>query len=105
MKLYLKSISLEDKDQDIKKNFLLPKKFQLLIQSNNRESDNCLTYSSLFISNKNENITNIEIKEADILASFDSLTRIYIFSMYYFGIYQDIQYSEKNNKKLKLSRA
>ena len=96
MKLNIKNITLIDKEQDIKKNYLLPKEFQLLIKNNNQDI-NCITYSNLYIHEKNENITNIEINNIDILSSFNSLTRIYIFSMYYLGKYQDIQSNEKNN--------
>ena len=67
MKLDLKNISLSDKEQDIKKNFLLPKEFRLLIKNNN-ESINCISYSNLYINNKNENLTNIEINNIDILS-------------------------------------
>ena len=99
MKLNLKSITLIDKEQDIKKNYLLPKEFQLLIKNNNQDI-NCITYSNLYISEKNENITNIEMNNIDIVSSFNSLTRIYIFSMYYLGKYQDIQYNDNNNKNI-----
>ena len=98
MKLDIKRISLVDKEQDIKKKYLLPKEFQLLIKNDN-ENINCITYSNLYVNKKNENITNIDINNVDILASFDSLTRIYIFSMYYYGQYIDIQYSESTNEK------
>ena len=97
MKIYLKDISLLNKEQDHKKNFLLPKEFQLLIK-NDEENINCINYSSLYMKDKNEYITNIEINNLDILSSFDSLTRIYTFAMYYFGRYQDIQYAEKGEK-------
>ena len=96
MKLDIKSISLLDKEQDIKKNFLLPKEYQHLIKDNN-ENNNCISYSNLYINNKNENITNIEINKIDVLASFNSLTRIYIFSMFYFSRYQDTQYTENTH--------
>ena len=104
MKLNLKSITLIDKEQDIKKNYLLPKEFQLLIKNNN-QNINCITYSNLYINEKNENISNIEINNIDILSSFNSLTRIYIFSMYYLGKYQDIQYNEANNKNINVYKA
>ena len=97
MKLNLKSIELTDKEQDIKKIYLLPKEFQLLIKNNNQDI-NCISYSNLYVYEKNENNTNIEINNIDILSSFNSLTRKYIFSMYYLGKYQDIQYNEKNSK-------
>ena len=100
MKIYLKDISLLNKEQDIKKNYILPKEFQLLIK-NDEENINCLNYSSLYMNNKNEYITNIEMNNLDILSSFDSLTRIYTFSMYYYGRYQDIQYTEPNREEIK----
>ena len=102
LKLNLKDISLINKEQDIKKNFLLPKEFQLLMK-NEDETINCISYSSLYIKNINENITNIEINNIDILSSFETLTRLYTFSMYYFGKYQDIQYDEQNNKNINVT--
>lgn len=73
MKLVIKSMSFLDKEQDIKKNFLLPKEYQNLIKDNNDNND-CITYCNLYINNKNENNTNIQINDIDALASFDSLT-------------------------------
>ena len=100
MKLYLKDISLLNPEKDEKKNFLLPKEFQLLIK-NDEENINCINYSNLYKKYTNEYITNIEINNLDILISFDSLTRIYTFAMYYLGKYQDIyyDYSNKDMKK------
>ena len=100
MKLSLKDISLLNPEKDENKNFLLPKEFQLLIK-NDEENINCINYSNLYKKNLNEYVTNIEINNLDILSSFDSLTRIYTFAMYYFGKYQDIyyDYGNKNMKK------
>ena len=95
MKLYLKDISLLNPEKDEKKNFLLPKEFQLLIK-NDEENINCITYSSLYKKYNNEYNTNIEINNLDILISFEALTRIYTFAMYYFGKYQDIYYDHSN---------
>ena len=100
MKLSLKDISLLNPEKDENKNFLLPKEFQLLIK-NDEENIDCINYSNLYKKNLNEYVTNIEINNLDILSSFDSLTRIYTFAMYYFGKYQDIyyDYGNKNMKK------
>ena len=103
MTLELKNITVIDKEQDIKKNFLLAKEFRVLIKNDN-ENINCISYSNLYINDKKENVTNIEVNNMDIISSFDSLARIYSFSMYYLGIYQNIQYEENNNKKLNISR-
>ena len=100
MKIYLKDISLLNKDQDYKNNYLLSKEFQLLIKTD-EEKVNCINYSSLYKKNTNEYLTNIEINNIDILISFDSLTSIYIFAMYYYGRYQDIQYSNDNKEEIK----
>ena len=43
LKLNLKDISLINKEEDIKKNFLLPKEFQLLMK-NEDETINCIFY-------------------------------------------------------------
>ena len=100
MKIYLKNIILFDKEQDYKKNFILPKEFQLLIKSNEENNNiNCIQYSSLYKKNKNEYLTNIEINNVNILSSFDTLTSIYTFFMYYYQKYQLIYYDEKINKK------
>ena len=80
----------------------MAKEYQLLIKNNN-DNISCITYSNLYINGKNENITNIDINNIDVLASFDSLTRIYSFSMYYFGKYQEIQYSDNNSNTKNLN--
>ena len=100
MKIYLKDILLLNTERDIKKNLILPREFQVLMK-NNKENINCMIYSSLYIKTKNEYITNIEMNNLNVLTSFDTLARMYVFSMHYYGRYLDIQYVEKKDKNRK----
>ena len=102
MKIYLKGISLVNEEKDIDKNVILPKEFQLLME-NDDPNINCIIYSSIYKKNINEYITNIDINNLGILISFDTITRIYIFFMYYYYKYQDIQNDTKNYTEAKKS--
>ena len=91
MKVSMKNLSVYDKEKSINDKYLVIKEYQTLIQHNNKiqnvENEDIFSYTNIYINNLKENISEIKFNNIDIIITFDSLARIYIFSMYYYKIF------------------
>ena len=109
MKLNMKNLKLYDKEKNINKDFSLIKEYQTLIKHNsknlNDDKENMFSYSMIYINELKESLCELKLCNIDIIITFDSITRIYIFSMYYYKIfyenylnaYSHIEFDTKNN--------
>ena len=109
MKLNMKNLKLYDKEKNINKDYSLIKEYQTLIKHNsknlNDDKENMFSYSMIYINELKESICELTLCNIDIIITFDSITRIYIFSMYYYKIfyenylnaYSHIEFDTKNN--------
>ena len=106
MKLTMKNLKLYDKEKNINKQYIVIKEYQTLIKNNSKflksNEENLFSYSNIYINNLKENKSEIKFCNIDILITFDSLKRIYTFSMYYYKIFYENYlnvYSNTNKKK------
>ena len=109
MKINMKNLKLYDKEKNINKKNILIKEYQTLIKCKNKDlkddKENMFSYSMIYINELKESICELKLCNIDIIITFDSLTRIYIFSMYYYKMfyenylnaYSNIEIDTKNN--------
>ena len=102
MKVSMKNITVYDKEKSINDEYLVIKEYQTLIQHNNKnknvKNEDIFSYMNIYINNLKENISEIKFSNIDIIMTFDSLTRIYIFSMYYYKIFYENYLNTNKNK-------
>ena len=92
MKIAMRNLKLFDKEKNINKQFIVLKEYQTLIKENQiikNNNDNMFSYSNIYIDNLKENKIEIKFSNIDIIITFDSLTRIYTFSMYYYKMFYE----------------
>ena len=107
MKVSMKNLSVFDKEKSINDEYIVIKEYQTLIHHNNKnqnaKNEDIFSYTNIYINNLKENISEIEFSNIDIIMTFDSLTRIYIFSMYYYKIFYENYLNSNSNQNKKLS--
>ena len=93
MKLTMKDLKLYDKEKHINKEYILIEEFQTLIKNKpnlKTKNEDMFSYSNIYIDSLKENKSELKLCNIDIIITFDSLTRIYIFSMYYYKMFYEI---------------
>ena len=103
MKIDMKNLKLYDKEKNINKEYIVIKEYQTLIKNNKRDlkanEKKMFSYSCIYIDSLKESKIEIKLCNIEILITIDSLTRIYIFSMYYYKMFYENYlnaYSKKN---------
>ena len=108
MKISIKILKLIDKEKGINNKYLLKDEYQTLIERKNIiENSEMLSYSSIYINKLKESQTELKVFNTNFILSFDTLTEIYLFSMYYYNIFKsnyldsgfyNVQNLKKKNK-------
>ena len=100
MKISLKNLILYDKEKNINNEYILIKEYRTLIKNNKNlnNNDNMFTYSNIYNDSLKENKSELKLCSIDIIITVDSLTRIYIFSMYYYKMFYE-NYLNTNQPK------
>ena len=87
VKVIAYNTSLYDNEVDENGSFLIPEFFRCLIEKNktkdNENDDTFIEYKYLYFQNLDEAEMTIKLNDLSVVASFDSLLRLYQFSMYY----------------------
>ena len=105
MKINMRNLKLFDKEKDINNEYLVIKEYQNIIKNNKNDKntkEDMFSYSNIYIDNLKENISEMKLCNIDIIITFDSLTRMYVFSMYYYKIFYEnyLNSNTQNNQKL-----
>ena len=99
MKIGIKKLKLIDKEIDINKKYINLKEYQTLIDIKHKDNNNeMFSYIYIHIEQFKENQSEININNTNLILSFDVLTRIYSFLIYYYNIFYE-NYLNVNNKK------
>ena len=118
MKISVESLKLFDKEKDIKlfelnknysykkfininKRYKSIKEYQTLIKKKNIKNNiNMFSYLNIYNDISKENKTELNLNNINYIVTFDALTRIYTFSMYYYNIfYENYINSNTEHKK------
>ena len=90
MKLNIKSLKLLDKEKDVNRNPLSMKEYQTLIENKDKENNSDMfSYSMIYVDKLKRSNIEMNINNTNLIVTFDVITRIYIFSMYFFNIFYE----------------
>ena len=118
VRVFVKNIALYDYDKDEKKNYIINKYYQCIIESaheneegilikkdayGDEENVSFIKYQLLIIGNELNNIINID--DLHILVSLETLLHMYQFSMYYVNIYLDTVKDAEIIKNIELEKS
>ena len=90
MKLNIKSLKLLDKEKDVNRNPLSMKEYQTLIENKDKDNNSDMfSYSMIYVDKLKRSNIEMNINNTNLIVTFDVITRIYIFSMYFFNIFYE----------------
>ena len=98
MKISIRRLILYDKEKDINKTYISKRDYQTLLDCKEINIKNDMfSYSNIYINGNQENKSEINLLNFNFIVSFEVLTRIYSFLIYYYNIFYE-NYLNTNQK-------
>ena len=103
MKISVERLKLFDKEKDINQKYKSIKEYQTLIEKKKKNiinNNDMFSYLNIYNDISKENKIELNLNNTSLIVTFDVLTRIYTFSMYYYNIFYE-NYLNSNTEQKK----